>query len=89
MERVNAIRRHLVEGALILEGLDDAIVGYSDGGLLIYDYEKTVEHFIEDGLRYVVDGMDREEAVEWVDFNVLGLQGNGEGFVMLYPIEED
>jgi len=82
MERVNAIRELLAEGALILEGLDDAIVGYSDGGLLIYDYEKTVEHFVE-------DGMTREEAVEWVDFNVLGLQGNGEGFVMLYPIEED
>ena len=82
MERVNAIRELLTEGALILEGLDDAIVGYSDGGLLIYDYEKTVEHFVE-------DRMTREEAVEWVDFNVLGLQGNGEGFVMLYPIEED
>jgi hypothetical protein len=82
MERVNAIRGHLVEGALILEGLDDAIVGYSDGGLLIYDYEKTVEHFVE-------DGMTREEAVEWVDFNVLGLQGNGEGFVMLYSVDID
>ena len=82
MERVNAIRGHLVEGALILEGLDDAIVGYSDGGLLIYDYEKTVEHFVE-------DGMTREEAVEWVDFDVLGLQGNGEGFVMLYSVDID
>ncbi len=82
MERVNAIRELLTEGALILEGLDDAIVGYSDGGLLIYDYEKTVEHFVE-------DGMTREEAVEWVDFNVLGLQGNGEGFVMLYSVDID
>ena len=82
MERVNAIRELLTEGALILEGLDDAIVGYSDGGLLIYDYEKTVEHFVE-------DGMTREEAVEWVDFNVLGLQGNGEGFVMLYLVDID
>ena len=67
----------LTEGALKLGGLDDAILGVSDQGLLVYDYRLVMEHFIK-------DGMEPSEAEEWIDFNILGLQGNGAGFVMLY-----
>ena len=68
----------LVEGALILDGLNDAIVGVSDCGLLIYDYDKTIKIFMER------DGMTTEEAIEWIDYNVMGVQCNEKGFIMMY-----
>lgn len=74
---MESIREFLDEGAVIINGLDEAILGYSDNGLLIYDFERSVAVFME-------CGMSRDEAVEWIDFNVLGLQGNGAGFVMRY-----
>jgi hypothetical protein len=70
-------RELLSEEALVLDGLDEAIVGYTDPGILVYSYNKLVAHFVEGGL-------SRSEAYEWIDFNILGLQGNGDGFVMLY-----
>ncbi len=74
---IEAIREFLDEEAVIINGLDEAILGYSDSGLLVYDFERSVAVFME-------SGMSRDEAVEWIDYNVLGLQGNGAGFVMLY-----
>ena len=67
----------LKDGALILTGLGDTIAGVSDEGLLIYDYQKMV-------LFYEKQGMTTEEAVEWIDYNVMGVQCNGEGFIMMY-----
>ena len=72
----------LVEGALILDGLNDAIVGASDCGLLIYDYNKTVKIFMKR------DGMTTEEAIEWIDYNVMGVQCNGKGFIVLYDHDD-
>lgn len=56
------------EDTVVLENPDylSAIVGVSDDGRLIYDYEKMVEHLI------TTDGMDYEEACEFIDFNTIG-----------------
>ena len=70
-------RELLSQEALVLDGLDKAIVGYTDPGILVYSYKKLVDHFTE-------DGMSRNEAYEWIDFNILGLQCNGDGFSVLY-----
>ena len=35
------------------------------------------------------DGMSRDEALEWIDFTVLGVKPNGAGFIMLYPFDRD
>ena len=67
----------LNDGALILTGLEDTIAGVSDDGLLIYDYQKMISF-------YEKQGMTTEEAVEWIDYNVMGVQCNGEGFIMMY-----
>jgi hypothetical protein len=67
----------LKDEALILDGLDDAIAGASDSGLLIYDYSKMVKIFEK-------QGMTVDEAVEWIDYNVMGVQCNGDGFIMMY-----
>tara|TARA_R100001463_G_scaffold103168_1_gene157477 strand:- start:513 stop:749 length:237 start_codon:yes stop_codon:yes gene_type:complete len=74
---IEAIREFLDEEAVIINGLDEAILGYSDTGLLIYDFERSVAVFME-------CGMARDEAIEWIEFNVLGIQDNGAGFVMRY-----
>ena len=69
--------RSISEDALMLHNLNDAIAGASDSGLLIYDYKKTIKIFMD-------EGMEEEEAEEWVDYNVMGVQCNGEGFIMMY-----
>ena len=70
----------LSENAIILDGLDDAIVGYTDPGILVYSYNKLVDLI----LAQWTDDMSRKDAYEWIEFNILGLQSTGDGFVMLY-----
>ena len=70
----------LISGALYLHGLDDAIAGASDCGKIIYDYKKVVCIFEK-------QGMSLDEAVEYVDYNVMGVQCNGAGFIMMYDKE--
>lgn len=56
--------------ALFADGFDDALVGMAERcgqpTLAVYDYEKAVE------VLRVRDGMEYEEAIEWMDFNVVG-----------------
>ena len=56
------------EDTVVMENPDylSAIVGISDDGRLIYDYEKMVEHLV------ATDGMDYDEACEFIDFNTIG-----------------
>lgn len=68
----------LHEEALILEGLDDCVLGHDDEGILIYSYAKMYEHFSEQ--------MSSEEAIEWIDYNVMGVQPNGKGFIICYDL---
>lgn len=68
----------MCDGAIVLDGLDDCILGYSQDGVLIYSYKRMVEHFINS------DGMLDEDAVEWIDYNVMGLLPNGRGFVICF-----
>ena len=62
--------------AIRFEGLDEAIVGICHKGFIIYDYDKVVSIFEE-------MGMSEEEAVEWIDYNVIGTMA-GEGFTVMY-----
>lgn len=72
----------LDEEAIVLEGdnLDGAIIGSSDDGKLIYDYDLLIEAFVAQGMK------DAGEAREWIDFNVLPLMGLQAGFVMCYRL---
>jgi hypothetical protein len=59
------------EGAVILSDLDDAIIGvveeFGNGPRILYSTEKIIQILIDR------DGMSEEEAVEYYDFNILGL----------------
>jgi hypothetical protein len=57
------------DGMILWDGLDKAIIGTAGrcgmSDVLVYDYEKMVQEFVN-------DGMTDEEAVEWIDFNIVG-----------------
>tara|TARA_R100001082_G_scaffold93525_1_gene60328 strand:+ start:107 stop:328 length:222 start_codon:yes stop_codon:yes gene_type:complete len=63
----------------MLTGLDDCIVGTDQNGYIVYDYKKIVNHFMLD------DNMKLDEAIEYVNFNVLGLNGN---FTVVFSYKE-
>ena len=67
----------LEEDAMKLDGLDKAIVGVDTKGYLVYDYQKIVDVFTE-----APHNMEYEEAIEFTDFNVVGLDGNGNWTIM-------
>ena len=56
------------EEMILYDGLDNAVIGYSsrcgEEPVAIYDYEKMVECFVDE------NDWSREEAVEWISFNI-------------------
>ena len=76
---ISDIERHLDccdPEAIRFDGLDDAVVGTDHNGNLVYEYEIMTRLFVE-------QGMTEEEAVEWINFNVIGTNG-GYGFTILF-----
>lgn len=67
--------------AIRFDDLDYAIVGTDQNGLLVYDYDRMIEHFMSE------QDMKLEEAIEWIDYNVVGVMG-GQGFTILYSNEK-
>lgn len=57
--------------ALFADGFDDAIVGVArrcgQPTLVVYDYAKGIDVLMKR------DGMEYEEATEWMEFNVVGV----------------
>ncbi|MBO7500157.1 MAG: helix-turn-helix domain-containing protein [Fibrobacterales bacterium] len=74
------------EDAVVLENPDfaDAVVGTSDDGRVVYDYERMVRSLMRE------DNMDEEEAREFIDYNTIrALPYMGDKRpVILYGIEE-
>lgn len=71
------LRDFLAEDSMKLDGLNDAIVGVDTKGYLVYDYHKIVDIFTKEPHK-----MELEEAIEFVDYNVVGLDGNGNWTIM-------
>ena len=66
-EQLNVIN-DVSTGMAILEGLDDAIIGYEvNSTKIIYHYDLIVEILIQSGL-------DESEAAEYIDKNILNLK---------------
>ena len=71
-----AQNNYLNEEAIRLTGLDNCIAGTDIRGYLIYDYSKLLNHFVKE------QGMEEDEAVEWIDYNIFGLQP--QNFIILF-----
>ena len=59
------------EGAIVLDGLDDAIIGiveeFGNGSRILYSQKKIINILCER------DGMNESDAIEFYDYNILGL----------------
>ena len=62
--------------AIRLQDLDDAIIGTDQNGLLVYDYHQMLVTFIN-------QGMAADDAIEWLDYNVLPINA-GNGFTVVF-----
>lgn len=73
------------EGAVILDGLDDAIVGivedFGHGPRILYSKPKILRILQER------DSMTEEEAEEFYDYNILGLYAGEQNPVFLITIK--
>ncbi len=71
----------IADGAIILDGLDDAIVGvteeFGNGRRILYSADKILNILMER------DGMTWHEAVEFYDYNILGLHAGEQNPVFL------
>lgn len=65
-----------VAGAIRFDGLDSAIIGLDADGFLVYDFDMLVMALMQ-------QGMTDEEAIEWVDYNILPINA-GNAFTILY-----
>lgn len=68
---------------ILWDGLDEAIVATAErcgmGIVLVYDYEKMMKVFMDR------DGMTQEDAMEWIDFNIVGAYVGQKTPITLYP----
>ena len=69
------------EGAILLDGLNDAIIGvveeFGNGPRILYSKNKVLQ-ILEDR-----DGMSPLEAVEFYDYNIIGLHAGEQNPVFL------
>ena len=69
-EKLNDYLNEIGEPILLMDGFDEACIGLSqrmnEPMLAVYSYEKMVDLLVER------DGMDAEEAMEFIDFNCVG-----------------
>jgi hypothetical protein len=69
------------EGAIILDGFDDCIIGiveeFGNGKRILYDKTKMLEKLTKENL------MTQSEAEEYFDYNILGLYAGEQNPVFL------
>lgn len=72
------------EDVIIFEGYsyDDALVGVTEDGRAVYDFDKMVDWLME------TEGFTREDAVEWIEYNTIGALPNAGplGPVIMYSL---
>ena len=73
------------EDVLLLDSYsyDDALVGVTEDGRAVYDFNKMVAWLME------TEGLSKEEAIEWIEYNTIrALPYYGqEAPIIMYPIE--
>jgi len=83
-EKIDEALLAMGESALLMDGFDEALLGFSQRMnkplLAVYSYEKMVDVLVER------DGMDTEEAMEFIDFNCFGWVGKRTPIIVM-PLE--
>lgn len=69
-ETIEAVAECMDDGLMLLDDLDDAFIGVTrrcgESTVAVYSWERIAEILVER------DGMDYDEAAEFIDYNILG-----------------
>ena len=72
---------HANPDALLLDGFEDALVGVGyqpcSSAIALYSYSKCVDVLV------TRDGMDKEDAIEYIEFNVRGAYVGENGPILI------
>ena len=68
---------------LVNYSYDDALIGVTENGRAVYDFDKMVEWLMNE------EGWSEEESIEWIEFNTLrALPYMGDRApIIMYPLE--
>jgi|LakMenEpi03Aug12_release.lakeMendotaPanAssembly.Ray.scaffolds.fasta_scaffold393672_2 hypothetical protein len=66
--------------AIMWDNLDGAVIGITDEGSVVYDIDEMIQILRKD--------MSEEDAIEWVDFNILGAHVGDYTPVHIHKINE-
>lgn len=84
--QIDEALKEMDESALLMDGFDEAFIGFSrrinEPMLAVYSYDKLIKVCMER------DGMEYEEAVEYVDFNVIGAWVGEQTPIIVMPLVE-
>lgn len=84
--QIDEALQEMGESTLVMDGFDEAFIGFSrrinEPVLAVYSYEKLIKVCMER------DGMDYEEAVEYVDFNVVSAWVGEQTPIIVMPLVE-
>ena len=72
----------IAEDASKLDGLNGCIIGTDPDGYLVYSYAELCRHYYDEGMSF-------EEAVEYVDYNILGLGGEKVNWTIVFPLIDE
>lgn len=84
-KKINEVLIQQDENALLMDGFDEALIGFSqrinEPLLAVYSYSKMIETLISR------DGMTDEEAMEYVDYNCVGSWVGERTPIIVMPLE--
>jgi hypothetical protein len=84
--QIDEALQEMGESALLIDGFDEAFIGYSqrinEPILAVYSYDKLIKVCMER------DGMEYEEAMEYVDYNVVGAWVGEQTPIIVMPLVE-
>lgn len=68
---------------IVFPELSSAIIGFAIRGavgLAVYDYDLIVQHYLD-------EGWEREDAIEWIEFNIVGAWVGDATPVIMHSVE--
>jgi len=83
--QINEYLESIGESTLLADGFDAALIGFSqrmnEPMLAVYSYEKMVQVLIDN------DDLSYDDAVEYIDFNVVGAWVGEQTPIIVMPID--
>ena len=72
-----------LEGSVVFDGLKDALIGTTEDGRLVYNYNDIIQIFMDR------DKMTLIEAIEYTDYNIVGFKlDNPKCPIIVFPIHK-